>query len=1149
MKSILNIMKKRNFISLFGVQFFGILNDNMFRIFLLACVTIETINAASPASKDFSLGISALVFILPFLIFSAVFGSIADKFEKVKLIKYAKLAEIAVMLLAAIGFVINNSFFLMFVLFLMGTQSAFFGPLKYSIIPEILKEKEYVSGNGIIEAGTFLAILSGIFLGSYFSRSVADGKYIIYAASLVLIVVSVVGCMSAYFMKEGKAINPEAPIEKNLFKATLNNLKCIKQTENIFLTILGISWFWAVGAVLVSKMPVFVETVIGGTYGVFAALLIIFAVGVVIGSLSCQFVLKDEISAKYVPVTIIVATLFMLDLSLAAFGYVQKVPSLNMLNPLVGLKPVTAAEFLSSFSGFRISFDIFMIALLGGVYVVPLNALLQKDADGKSIGQIMAANNVMNSLLILLVGLVSIILAVFNFSVPFILLVLTIANLCVAVYICLILPSTLFKMLIRNVLRMVYKVDIRGLENYKDAVKPSIIMANHQSFLDPILLGAFLPGRPVFAINTFIADNPFLKPLLKLVDVVPIDPTNPMTTKTLAEAVDAGRTVVIFPESRMTTTGSLMKIYEGIALVADLTKADIVPVRIAGAEYSVFSGFRKQLNFNPSGKITITILPPRKLDISDELQGKERRNMVKRKISDIMNSMMYETNRIVDLFRSLLDARSLYGGSYRILEDITREVLDYNDIVRKSIAYGDKLRRLCRDEENVGIMLSNLNVNVLLFFGLQYLHKVPAMINFSSGVANIVSVVNTAKVKTVITSSQFVAMNRLEKVVDALRQEGVKVLYAEDIRDSIGMDDEFKAYLKSKFARLIYRKGNPEDAAVILFTSGSEGKPKGVVLSHKNLRANHIQFLTIFPLNFKDVFFTVLPMFHSFGLNTATLTPIMSGMKVFLYPSPLNYRAIPELVYDINATVMFGTDTFLSGYAKVADNYDFYSMRAIIAGAEKTREITRRIYSDRFGVRIYDGYGTTEASPVITMNNPMNCKFGTVGRFIPNIEYRLDDVEGVEDGKRLLVKGPNLMKGYIRPENPGVLEPLGDNWYDTGDIVTVDEDGFATIRGRAKRFAKIGGEMVSLDATEGYIKQMYPDFRNAVICVPSEKKGEELVLVTTNQDANVQSITSFFKENGLPEIAIPKNIQHVEEVPIIGSGKTDYMKLKKMFGG
>jgi len=421
--------------------------------------------------------------------------------------------------------------------------------------------------------------------------------------------------------------------------------------------------------------------------------------------------------------------------------------------------------------------------------------------------------------------------------------------------------------------------------------------------------------------------------------------------------------------------------------------------------------------------------------------------------------------------------------------------------------------------------------------------RVPAMLNYTTGSAGMLSACQTALVKTVLTSRRFIDLGKLSAEAEQLSEQ-VNLVYLEDLAAVISKTDKIKALLQSKTANYWYKtdRYNPDDAAVVLFTSGSEGTPKGVVLSHTNLLANHKQISARISFNPQDVVLNFLPMFHSFGFTVGTLLPVLNGMTTFFYPTPLHFSVIPEIAYDINATIMFGTNTFLAAYGKKAHAYDFFSMRYVVAGAEKLHESTRQLWADKFGIRILEGYGATETAPVTAVNTPMDYKAGTVGRFMPAMHHKLEAVDGIETGGKLHVKGPNIMRGYLLANNPGVLVPTasvyGEGWYDTGDIVDVDDDGFIIIKGRSKRFAKVGGEMVSLTVVEQLATKAWPDAQHAVISLPDPKKGEQIILLTTQKSANLSELTAV--ATGFAAIGLPKKIIAVDAIPVMATGKVNY---------
>jgi acyl-[acyl-carrier-protein]-phospholipid O-acyltransferase/long-chain-fatty-acid--[acyl-carrier-protein] ligase len=691
------------------------------------------------------------------------------------------------------------------------------------------------------------------------------------------------------------------------------------------------------------------------------------------------------------------------------------------------------------------------------------------------------------------------------------------------------------------------------MDNYLLAGDRVLIVANHTSYLDPLLLWAFLPDEVTFAINTEVAQKWWARPALRFARVFAMDPQQPLSIKSLTTYLREDRKAVIFPEGRITVTGALMKVYDGAALVAERSGAAILPIRIDGAQYTPVSRLHGVVRLRWFPPITLNILPPRDLMHAAGRDAHDRRHRMGLMLTDIMSDMMFETgNHQQTLFAALLDARRIHGGGHKLLEDIKRKPLSYNGLIAQTLALSQKLAAITEMGEHVGLLLPNANVTVAVFLGLQLHGRVPAMMNFGAGLRSLASACRTAEIKTFVTSRRFVVNAKLEATVEALADE-LNVVFLEDLSESITRTDKVRALIGSLTASLWYRQRDRErvnDPAVILFTSGSEGEPKGVVLSHGNLLANREQLAARLDLNAQDTILNALPMFHAFGLTAGTLLPLLYGMRTFLYPSPLHYRIIPEIAYDLNATILFGTNTFLAGYAKHAHPYDFYSVRYVFAGAEKLQDDTRRLWVDKFGLRVLEGYGATETSPILAANTPMFYREGTVGRFMPGIDWQLESVPGVEQGGRLHVAGPNIMLGYLRPQRPGHLEPptsrFGHGWYDTGDIVKIDDDGYVTICGRVKRFAKIGGEMVSLTAVEEIAAKLWPGHLHAAVALQDERKGERILLVTQYREAQRAEFTRAAQDQGYIEFHSPREILYAKELPLLGSGKIDYPALTSL---
>jgi acyl-[acyl-carrier-protein]-phospholipid O-acyltransferase/long-chain-fatty-acid--[acyl-carrier-protein] ligase len=705
--------------------------------------------------------------------------------------------------------------------------------------------------------------------------------------------------------------------------------------------------------------------------------------------------------------------------------------------------------------------------------------------------------------------------------------------------------------LVRGLLRAAFRVSVVGLEHYAAAGSRVLVVANHTSFLDAALLAVFLPDRLTFAINTQVSRRWWIRPLLIVVDAFPLDPTNPYSLKSLIRYISQDKKAAIFPEGRITVTGSLMKIYPGPGLVADKSNAMVLPVRIDGAQYTPFSRLRGRVRLRMFPKITLTVLPPRRLAIPPEAKGRERRREAGKQLADLMTEMMFETSSYQrTLFEALLDARRVHGGSHPIAEDIERKPITYKELILRATILGGLLARDTQRGEIVGLMLPNALAAVAAFFGLQARGRVVAMLNYTLGAQSLLASCRGARIRRIYTSERFVQAAKLEKIANRLR-EVADVVYLEELRERVTPATKVAGFLASKVAgwRHARERVRPGEPAVVLFTSGSEGLPKGVALSHANVLANREQVAARIDFSAQDVILNALPLFHSFGLTAGTLLPLLSGMRTFFYPSPLHYRIVPEMAYDVNATIMFGTNTFLAGYARYAHPYDFYSVRYAFAGAEKLKDETRRVWTDKFGVQVFEGYGTTETSPALATNTPMDSRAGTVGRFLPGIEYALDPVPGV-DGGRLSVRGPNVMLGYLKADKPGVIQPpateRGVGWYDTGDIVSLDADGFVTIRGRAKRFAKIGGEMVSLTAVEELAARAWPDTQHAAVSLPDFQKGEQIVLVTTRENPDRQELSAQARADAMSELHVPKRLVPVASLPLLGSGKTDYPQVQEL---
>jgi len=1126
-----SLLVKRRFAPLFATQFLGAFNDNLFKTAMLMLASYG-LYRAEPGKAEMLATIATGLFILPYFLFSSLAGQVADAWDKARLAQIVKAAEIGIMALGLAGFAGQSVVLLLGALFLMGVHSTLFGPLKYSILPQHLHQNEIMGGTGLVEAGTFLAILGGQLLG---------GVVPPWQAGLVACGLAALGLLASLFIPVAPATSPGLKIDANILAASYRIVRSANGIRGAWLSILGISWFFALGAVLLGEFIPLVKGTLHARQDVAVLFLTIFSIGIAIGSLAVNKLLGGEVSARYVPISALALSGFLLELWLATRGFTPMIADAG------------SRDFVTQPGSWRIMFDLAAIAIAGGMFIVPLYAILQTASPPEERSRIIAANNIVNAAItVVVVGAVAGLLAA-GISIPGLIGVMGGSTFVVALISIWLLPETLFKAVIRLMLKLCYRVEVSGIENMPKAGERAVVVVNHLSFLDGVLLGAFLPGKPTFAVNTHIANSWWVKPFLGLFKAFPVDPTNPMAAKAMVKAVREGQTLVIFPEGRITVTGALMKVFDGPGMVADKADAPIVPIRLDGPQYTPFSRMRGKVRQRWFPKISIDVLPPRRFAIANdsgpEMSAKQRRAVAGRRLYDEMSRMIFDTSDTSrTLFTALCDASVLHGGKALVVEDVKREPMSYARLITAAGLLGKRLAQDTRQGEAVGLLLPNVTGVAAAFFALQAIGRVPAMLNFTVGLANMRSACTTAEIATIVTARAFVEQAKLGDLIAALDGDGRRIVYLEDVGATIGGFEKLWALLSYKRAAARHRKLrlSPDAPAVILFTSGSEGTPKGVVLTHRNLLSNCAQLAARIDFNTSDVVVNALPVFHSFGLTGGTLLPVLNGIRTIFYPSPLHYRIVPALAYDANATILFGTDTFLSGYARMAHSYDFYSLRYIFAGAERVRDETRKVYAEKFGLRILEGYGATEAAPVIAVNTPMHFKAGTVGRLLPAIEARLDEVPGIDEGGRLYIRGPNIMAGYMLASEPGRLRPPEEGWHDTGDIVTIDEAGFITIRGRAKRFAKIGGEMVSLPAVEGYAAAAWPGAEHAVVTKPDPKKGEQLVLFTTAKVATQKSLQDWCKAQGVTELMIPRDIRLLDALPVLGTGKIDYVALANL---
>lgn len=700
-------------------------------------------------------------------------------------------------------------------------------------------------------------------------------------------------------------------------------------------------------------------------------------------------------------------------------------------------------------------------------------------------------------------------------------------------------------------LRLLFRVRVVGDLNVFDRADRLIVVSRLASPLDAVLLGLFLPRHPVVVVPPEAATGRFMRWMRRQAAIEVLDLGSAATLKRILHLVRAGSPVALFPHGRVALEDVAMKIYPVAAAAAVWSGAAVLPVSVERSGQWLgdrSSGWLGRL----VPAITIRVLACTRIEIAHAGNARRRRAQAVRALGSVMHEMMLQSYAFRSVFQCFLDACERHGRSTVLIEDRRAGPQSYGQLLRMSLAVSRIVRRCTRDQENVGVMLPNGAATVGVVLGLWAAGRVPVMLNYTSGQSGVRLARLAAGLRTVITSRGFLEQARLQPLIKALSD--CAILYLEDMRGGFGALDKLWLVLFAlRFPRRAMARQSADQPAAVLFTSGSEGRPKGVVLSHRAIVANVAQIRIALPFTPQDKILNALPLYHAYSFTAGMVLPLITGTRLNLHLSPLHYRTIPELFYRSDCTVLFGTSTLLSYYAAHAGATDFVRLRYAISGGEKLSPDVARLWLEKFGVRILDGYGCTECAPVIALATPACYRPGTVGTFLPGVEFRIEPLPGIDAGGVLHVRGPNMMLGYYLDDQPGVLRPfqsaLGPGWYDTGDVVEVDEDGFVTMRGRVRRFAKIAGEMVSLDQVELVAQRASsPGHQHAAILVTHETGGESTVLFTTDRTLDRAALADAARELGAHDLAVARRVIHVEALPLLGNGKTDYVTLCESLG-
>ena len=710
----------------------------------------------------------------------------------------------------------------------------------------------------------------------------------------------------------------------------------------------------------------------------------------------------------------------------------------------------------------------------------------------------------------------------------------------------------IIKSFFRWLLRLLYGFRAHHVEVLQTP-GPVLLIPNHVSWLDWIFLVVCLDGDWRFVVSSNSAETSWLhRKIMINRRTFPIDTSSPYAVKRMAEFLEKHGRLVLFAEGRLSRTGTLMKLFEGTGFLLHKTRAKVITCYLRGAQRLPFSPNKDGKRWFP--RVSAHFSQPQTPPVPDHLTTAKARVLLTNWLRDRLVEQQFETEMQFGppTLPEAIVATARSRPNHYVIEDITQR-MSFRRVLAGAFLLADRLDAVLPPEEKrIGVLLPNVNATPVTLLSLWSRGRIPALLNYTTGATTMVACAQLAGLKHVITSRMFIERARLK--LEPLTEAGVDLIYIEDLRAEITSLSRLAGLLRAGLAphSVLRNIASPENTAAILFTSGSEGMPKGVELTHGNILANIRQMLSVCDLQDWDRFFNALPTFHSFGLTIGTLMPLVRGCAVVFYPSPLHYRVVPTAFYHRDCTIMLATNTFLNGYARKAHAMDFRSLRYMFAGAEKLQQATAHTWAQRFGVRVLEGYGATECSPCVSVNTPLAPKFGSGGKMMPGMEWKLEHVEGVAEGGRLFVRGPNIMRGYLNADaNAHFLALHG--WYDTGDIAVVDEENFVFILGRLKRFAKISGEMVSLTAVEDALAGAFPQYgmrcQVAVVSRPDADKGEILIAASNEPKLQLDEIRAAIRAKGLPNLCVPREVRFVKEIPKLGTGKVNHRELEKMLQG
>lgn len=1105
-------------------QFLGALNDNVFKLLIvLFLIALQGTDVASNVTA-----LAGAVFVVPFLLFSAFAGKLADRFSKRNIVVLAKVAEVVVMAAGCAAFLSKSVFGLYCVLFLMATQSAFFAPAKYGIIPELVKSDQLSRANGLLEGLTYLAIVIGMALGPVLVQ-VTAGRYGLMA--LICIGIAVAGLTTSLGICPTPAAGGGKRASLFFVRDIWQTIWSIRRQGGLLLAVIGSAYFLLIGGFIYCNLIPYGITHLGFNEVQSGYLWVMGAVGIAAGAFWA-----GRLSGRNVEFGVIPLGALGLTLSSVGLGFAR--------------------------GGLYLTFA--LVLLMGasaGLFIVPIHACIQLRSPSEQRGEILAASGFLGWVGVLLASvLIYVLSGLWGMSAAGVFTVLGVMTVAPTLLTIILLPDFLFRFICVMLTRFCYRIKVVGAQNV-----PSdggvLLVCNHTSWVDSLLLASTQQRRIRFVIERQFYNIWWVKPICKLMRAIPISADEPpkkiiAALKEARSAMDEGFIVCIFAEGAITRTGMLRRFKGGFERIMRGTDYAIIPAYIGGAWGSIFSYcYGKPLSTLPK-----KFPYPISIHFGSPMPAGSSASQIRQKVTELSCDYF---NNLKSPDRSLprhFVRTARKNWCKRCISDSTGKNLNYGQTLAGTIAVAHEINKLTSSQDKIGILLPPSVGGALANLAVTMLGKVAVNLNYTMSEEVRSLAVNQCGIEYIISSRSFMEKTGISETLPGL-------VFFEDIVTRIKWPARVSGYLKAWLMPFcLLTKGRhrcSDDVATVIFSSGSSGRPKGIMLSHHNILSNVEALRMVIRLNPDDNFCGVLPFFHSFGFNCALWCPLVSGVSVSYIANPLDGALAGKSVRENRSTILFAPPTFLLNYIRRTQPGDFAGLRLVAAGAEKLRKRLADSFEARFGIRPLEGYGATELSPVVSLNIPsvetgevyqIGNKPDSVGHPVPGVAVKIADVEtkqSLEIGREglLMVKGPNVMLGYLGMEEESA-EVLKNGWYNTGDIAKIDEDGFLTITDRLSRFSKIGGEMVPhVGVEEVYMQGLNTNERVvAVTSVPHPKKGEELVVLYLAKAGGVDKLHEIIAGSKLPNMWKPRrdNYIKVESIPLLGSGKLDIMKLRKI---